>query len=233
MAVCASIVGATAGGTFLLAPDLDLAVARQFALEDGSFGGTHSPPIHIVREVLKAIFIVCCGGAVIGLALAAFRRLHMPAVSYLYLILCLSVGPGLVANLLLKDHWGRARPLQVIEFGGTKMFTPPLIRADQCRRNCSFVSGEASSMFAAFYSIALIVPQWSVTLLLAGTVAGFGAGFIRMAQGAHFLSDVVFAGVFMGLTVAGLHRLVFGYAGRGVPRSLPHAPEKALASRGP
>ena len=230
---CASIVGVTAGGTFLLAPDLDLAAARQFVLEDGSFSGTHSTPVHIVRDVFKTIFIVCCGSAVVGLGLAALRRSHMLAVSCSYLILCLSVGPGLVTNLLLKDQWGRARPLQVIEFGGTKTFTPPLIRTDQCRRNCSFVSGEASSMFAAFYAIALIMPKWSVTLLLAGTAAGFGAGLIRMAQGAHFLSDVVFAGVFMALTVAGLHRLVFGYAGRSAPRALPQAPEKALTSRGP
>jgi membrane-associated PAP2 superfamily phosphatase len=147
MAMCASIVGAAAGGTFMLAPDL--------------------------------------------------------------------------------NRWGRARPLQVIEFGGTKTFTPPLIRANQCRRNCSFVSREASSMFAAFYATALVVPQWSLILLLAGTVAGFGTGLIRMAQGAHFLS--VFAGVFMALTVTGLHRLVFDYAGRSTPQT----PEKALASRGP
>ena len=233
MAVCASVVGATASAAFLLAPDLDLVVARQFALGDGSFSGTHNTPIQILRETFKIIFIVCCGAAAVGLGLTALRRLHRPAVSYLYLILCLSVGPGLVTNLLLKDQWGRARPLQVIEFGGTKAFTPPLIRTDQCSRNCSFVSGEAASMFAAFYAMALIAPQWCITLLLTGTLAGFGAGLIRMAQGAHFLSDVVFAGVFLALTVAGLHWLVFGYAGRSTPRSLPRAPEKALTSRGP
>jgi lipid A 4'-phosphatase len=64
-----------------------------------------------------------------------------------------------------------------------------------------------------------------------GTVAGFGAGLIRMAQGAHFPSDVVFAGVFMALAVAGLHRLVFG--GRGARGALPKAPKVALPSRGP
>jgi membrane-associated phospholipid phosphatase len=30
-----------------------------------------------------------------------------------------------------------------------------------------------------------------------------------MAQGAHFLSDVVFAGLFMGLMVIVLHRVMF------------------------
>ena len=35
---------------------------------------------------------------------------------WLFLAVCLGVGPGLVANLLLKDQWGRARPKHIAEF---------------------------------------------------------------------------------------------------------------------
>ena len=54
------------------------------------------------------------------------------------------------------------------------------------------VSGEAASMFVPFYAAAAVPPQWAATLLVLGTVAGFSAGFVRVIQGAHFLSDVVF-----------------------------------------
>jgi lipid A 4'-phosphatase len=45
------------------------------------------------------------------------------------------------------------------------------------------------------------MPQWARALIGAGRIAGLAAGLVRMAQGAHCLSDVVFAGVFMVLTV--------------------------------
>jgi lipid A 4'-phosphatase len=103
---------------------------------------------------------------------------------------------------------GRARPKQIVEFGGTKVFTPPLLPASQCRRNCSFISGEAASTYVTFYAAAVLVPQWSVPLVIAGTLGGLATGLVRMSQGAHFLSDVVFAGVFMALTVLLVRALV-------------------------
>ena len=50
-------------------------------------------------------------------------------------------------------------------------------------------------------------------LLVVGTLAGLTAGIVRIAQGAHFLSDVVFAGLFMGLMVVALHRVMFAPPG--------------------
>jgi lipid A 4'-phosphatase len=218
LAVGATIVGAVAGAVFTLAPDLDLVAARQFHLVDGSFAGAHSGPVVFLRAMFKTIFIFACSVAAAGLLLAVIRRSahwRMRALHWLYLGVCLGVGPGLVTNTLLKDQWGRARPAQIVEFGGSKTFTPPLLPADQCARNCSFVSGEAASMFAVFYAAALIVPHWSLPTIVAGTMVGFAAGLVRVAQGGHFLSDVVFAGVFMALTAAGLHRLMFGRASVG------------------
>jgi lipid A 4'-phosphatase len=114
----------------------------------------------------------------------------------------------LVANLVFKDQWGRARPKHLVAFGGSKNFTPALLPTNQCKRNCSFISGEASSVFAPFYAAAAIAPQWAAPLIIVGTVAGLAAGTVRIAQGAHFLSDVVFAALFMGLTVITLQRLM-------------------------
>ncbi len=218
MAVWASIVGVAAAVVFTLMPHLDLIAARPFALGDGNFFGSQNGLLLFLRELFKTIFMVSCGVAVAGLAVAVFHRSTQSrtrAAKWLYLILCFSVGPGLVTNVLLKDQWGRARPAQVTEFGGTKRFTPPLIPSDQCSRNCSFVNGEAASMFTVFYAAALIAPAWSATLMIGGTLVGLAAGLVRMTQGGHFFSDIVFAGVFMALVAAGLHRLMFGRVGTG------------------
>jgi lipid A 4'-phosphatase len=56
-------------------------------------------------------------------------------------------------------------------------------------------------VFVPFYAASLILPQWSVALAAAGTVGGLMAGLVRISQGGHFLSDIIFAGVFMALTV--------------------------------
>lgn len=216
----ASAVGLAATVIFLVSPDIDLAVAHAFASDDGSFHGVKAPPLMYLRELFKLAYIASCAVFVIGLGLAIVRpstRLQMSPAIWAFLVLSISVGPGIVANVLLKDEWGRARPHQILEFGGTKRFTSPLVPTDQCKRNCSFVSGEASAVFAPLFALALVVPQWSAALIVAGTIAGGVVGVIRMAQGAHFLSDIVFAGVFMALTVAALHWLILGRARLRLP----------------
>jgi lipid A 4'-phosphatase len=135
-----------------------------------------------------------------------------------FLVAALAAGPGLVANVVLKDNWGRARPREIVEFGGAKQFTPPLLPAHECVKNCAFVSGEASSVFVPFFALALLVPHYRAALIAGGIAAGLIAGIIRMSQGAHFLSDIVFAGIFMALTVSVLHILMIGIwrdTGRG------------------
>ena len=51
-----------------------------------------------------------------------------------YLLLSLILGPGLVVNIALKNHFGRARPSQIEKFGGTKTFTPAGVIANQCQK---------------------------------------------------------------------------------------------------
>ncbi len=65
-------------------------------------------------------------------------------------------------------------------------------------------------MYIPFFAAAALMPQSAVALVAAGTVAGLAAGAVRMAQGGHFLSDVIFAGVAMALTVLLVRWLMFG-----------------------
>lgn len=132
-------------------------------------------------------------GALVALLIAVagrwWRRLadwRRPAA---FVMLALLLGPGLMVNTVLKDNWGRARPAQTVEFGGERIFTPAWVMSDQCPNNCSFVCGDASIGFGlvALAFVSKRPRRW----LVAGLVAGGALGLMRMAQGGHFLSDVI------------------------------------------
>ena len=109
---------------------------------------------------------------------------------------------------MFKDHWGRARPAHTQEFGGERTFSPPLVISDQCSRNCSFVSGDASVGFS-LAALALVIAGRRRRWMTIGLAAGIAIGILRIALGRHYPSDVIFSGVFVLLTAAVLHRLMF------------------------
>lgn len=201
-----------AGAIFQFSPRIDISVAQIFYLGDGEFVAQRAAWVDILRWCFKCMFFVSLAAAIAGVLMSARRgrAWRLRSAEWVFLLVCLIVGPGLVANIVLKDHSGRARPKQIVEFGGDKAFTPPLKAANQCVRNCSFISGETASIFVPFYAAAAVVPEWSVGLVVLGTIAGLGAGTVRMAQGAHFLSDVLFAGIAMMLTVTSVYFIFLG-----------------------
>ncbi len=213
MVCAAGCLGLAGAVIFVGFPQIDLWFSRLAYLGDRKFLFTASTAGSVLRETFRWMFILATVGALIGFASIAFasRRLsRLGFAAWLYIALSAAIGPGLVANLLLKDHWGRARPSQTVEFGGAKQFTPALVRSDQCARNCSFVSGEASNIFAIGFAIALLTERARRRWLFAATIAaGTLAGLVRIGAGAHFLSDVFFAGIFMALVARGLYWLMF------------------------
>jgi lipid A 4'-phosphatase len=91
------------------------------------------------------------------------------------------------------------------------------MRSDQCRKNCSFVSGDAS-LATSFLAFAVIADRhrrrWWLGL---GSFAGL-VGVMRMARGSHFLSDVVFAVIFTLMIVFVLSRLILDGKWRDWPK---------------
>mgnify|MGYP002619917939 CR=1 FL=1 len=220
---------------FFIQPGLDLAISS--AARDACAASPATPreawcltdTVELARDAFMAIFVLSAVGIVFWTIRAIVLERNLVGINQLrcgFMIAVLVMGPGVVANLILKDNVGRARPRDVIEFGGSKEFTPPLVASDECAKNCSFVSGEASSMFALFFGLALAVPQYRRRLLAAGLAIGLLAGGVRIIQGAHFFSDVLFAGIFMALTASLLHVAFIGAwrdqypAARGLPDPL-------------
>jgi lipid A 4'-phosphatase len=151
--------------------------------------------------------------AVVGLLYYLYRRLTDKAhkakqmVRYGFFILCVIMATGLVVHAVFKDNWGRARPKHVVQFDGEMQFTPALIPAAQCERNCSFVSGDASLGFATL-ALALFATRRRNFWILVSVGAGLGLGALRVMNGSHFLSDVLYAGVFTCGTVLLMYRWI-------------------------
>ncbi len=117
----------------------------------------------------------------------SFREIFLLWVSQI-------VGVLIFVNLILKNFWGRARPNDVIEFGGKETFSPWFEITNACETNCSFVSGDAS---VGFSIIILYLITKKIIFLYASVVAGIVLGLIRIMAGGHFLSDIFFAGFFI------------------------------------
>jgi lipid A 4'-phosphatase len=97
-----------------------------------------------------------------------------------------------VVNWGFKENWQRARPYQVENFGGQQKFSRATVMSDQCNNNCSFVSGHvACGVF--LISLGLVHRRRQRRWAVAGVASGLVIGFARMADVAHWLSDVLWA----------------------------------------
>jgi len=177
---------------------------------DGIWPGIDRFPWNILYDwapapgiVLAVLALIVSVGGFFSPPLKKQRR------SAVFLLLLLAVGPGLIVNVLLKDNLGRARPREIIEYGGSHPYTE-IWQKGTTGSNSSFPSGHAS---IAFYTLG----PWFVLrdgkkkaaagFLVFGLSFGAAVGLARMLQGGHFLNDVLWAGGLVYL-VGGILALV-------------------------
>lgn len=209
-------------------PQIDLIASGLFYRQGEGFPLSTNPLFTAVHD-LATVGSRLLGVALCVAALAALWGKSVRIVSpktWLFLLVMLLVGPGLVANVAFKDNWGRARPREVAAFGGTSAFSPPLTPQPNARANGSFVAGDAAFGFS-IPSFAMLVPlsdrkdaspranqgkryRTSRRIFWGGIAVGFVFGGTRLAMGAHFFSDVVFAMAFMLATMAILQSAFYG-----------------------
>jgi lipid A 4'-phosphatase len=127
-----------------------------------------------------------------------------------YLLLVLVLGAGLAVNAILKDNFGRARPRDVEEFGGTLQFTPAFFVSSECDYNCSFASGDAAG---AFFGLAFVLAS---SRRRAASAAGIGFGVLvsvaRIASGAHWFSDTIVSFFVMLIVADALYYQMFVFS---------------------
>lgn len=138
-------------------------------------------------------------------SLACFRR------QALFIALLLIIAPGVLANSIFKDHWGRPRPRQVDKFGGTMAFHQPW-QPGPAPRNASFPAGHPTVAFylSAPYFILREKKRRRQALLWlwGGILYGCVMGMARIIQGGHFVTDVIWSAGFVYLTAMVLASLM-------------------------
>lgn len=175
-------------------PGLDLYAAAWFAGMGAELYIVHWWWVEMINLYVPAAFRVWVVLAFIGALLAslrpAYRHWRLPLT---FVVLAGALGPGLLVNSGFKEQWQRARPYEVQNFGGSAQFTRAGLMTDQCSNNCAFVSGHVACGF--FIASLMLLSHrrrrlWAVTGLGAAALIGFA----RMADMAHWLSDVLWAG---------------------------------------
>jgi lipid A 4'-phosphatase len=188
------------GFALLLAPKLDITFTHLFY--HGHLDFIYKDHWLVVLAfklvpIITTMWGVCCLLYLLYQYSSGKKILSSPAM---YLLMAVLIGPGLLVNYGFKEHFGRARPKHILEFGGDRAFSAPFRVVSECMHNCSFSSGHAA-MGYYFSSISYVAPkQYQVITFLCGILLGSIIGFGRVLQGGHFLSDVVFSGIFIILT---------------------------------
>lgn len=112
-----------------------------------------------------------------------------------FIFLLVALGPGLTVHGLLKDNWGRPRPRQVREFGGDMAYREAWQFGGGSGQ--SFPSGHAAGAFAFVAPYFLMRRRDRVSAhawLIGGGSYGAAMGAARIAQGGHYLTDIIWAG---------------------------------------
>jgi lipid A 4'-phosphatase len=213
MLVLILVAIAVVGVAFAICPDWDLALTHPFYdPATKQFPLSFNPAMNWLRNKAVLITIACltCLAASVALKiLRPGRQMWIPGRAVIFLTLTFLLGPGMLVNWMLKEHWSRPRPAEVVEFGGDKPFIPWWDPRGACEQNCSFVSGETST--ATWTLAAAILIPGTMGTVAVGTAATYTVAMavMRLVVGGHFFTDVTFAILFTLLLIWVAHGLIY------------------------
>jgi lipid A 4'-phosphatase len=210
IAACLLLVAA-ASAVFLVFPGIDLWFSDLFYRAKGGFWLRRNDALAVFRstnDVLMAVIVVGLIASVVVKLARPDRSSPVPPSIVVFLLSTLVLGPLLLVNVILKNSWGRPRPVEVDLFGGEAPYVEVWRITDWCADNCSFVSGEASSAIW-LVAVALVLPKSvRVPATVVAIVYALLLSLNRIAFGGHFLSDVVISFGLTLLLIAVVHRVV-------------------------
>lgn len=182
-------------------PQIDLAASSWF-YQDGHFSQdgffTFFYEYAIIPGQLAGV--IAAFTLTLSYFLPSLQRWRGPLLAVL---LTMVLGAGFIVHTVLKDHWGRPRPKQVEQFGGSQAFRPwykPNF-FHQPEPSRSFPCGHCTMGFF-FFSAAFALKRtghrnWSTFFLIYAFGMGILLGLARIAQGGHFVSDVLMSGLIL------------------------------------
>lgn len=126
----------------------------------------------------------------------------------LLMVFTLAFGPGLLVNATFKDHWGRPRPREVVEFGGQEKFHCFCEKGVKTGGK-SFPCGHCSMGFYMAIPFLFLYSRRKLLafiFLIVGSLYGLLIGIARMMAGGHFASDVLWsAGIVWFVAILGFY----------------------------
>ena len=142
-------------------------------------------------------------GLFLFIARLIWKRIGSQWKTGVFLVLLLIIGPGLIVNAVFKGHWGRPRPVEIVDFGGEQAYRP-VWQKGIAGQGKSFPSGHASIGYYLVAPFFFLYPmgrkRWGLLFLIMGLVYGTTMGMGRIVQGAHFASDVLWSAGFVYFT---------------------------------
>ncbi len=154
--------------------------------------------------------VLAIGGLLLlllGIFVRQLRRYWRPAA---FLVLLALLAPGFLVHAVGKDMWGRPRPIDTVDFGGTRPYYQVYEPAGPDLGK-SFPSGHAAIGFytiAPFFLLRRRHHRVALAVLLVGGCYGALMSVGRMAQGGHYLTDVLWSGYLVYLTGMVLYYLL-------------------------
>ena len=223
----ALVVGAAVAILFTVFPQWDLAISERFwDVGRRAFTLAGAPWAKSARTLANWIPWLFAAPAFVAIVLKLlfpWARMFMSARAAVFLAATMALGPGLVVNGILKEEWGRPRPVHVEAFGGKDVYQPWFRTDGACPGNCSFVSGEGALGFWLTAPASLVPGPLGVVAMTAAVAFAATAGGLRIAFGGHFFTDVVFSGVIVVLIVVGMRLLLYDRKGAPTDFRVEHA----------
>lgn len=180
-------------------PEIDLAVSGWFYRQGGDFSLRERWWVRLAYHSVSWLMIGVNLG-LIGLWLynrRSGRRLLDFTGRKLALLLCLlALVPGLLVNSVLKEHWGRARPVQTAELGGHRQFSPAFVRSDQ--GGGAFSSGHVAAA-AYLVAVAAVLSNGRLVWIALALCYTLLIALVRVGAGGHWPSDAVTSMFLVGI----------------------------------
>lgn len=196
------------GVILYLFPELDLAISRLVFDETAKFYLRNAPILKVIYKSVNVLAVTMAIGVIAAYLYQlytkkSFKYFDKKALVYIFMVF--AFGSGVIVNLGLKQNFGRARPAQIVQFGGEKKFTPAAVVNWECGKECaSFSCGHCSFALGFIAFFFLFRKRWIlVTTLSYGLIVSIG----RIMQGGHFFSDFIFSWIVMLLTA----KLLYDY----------------------
>lgn len=215
-AVAVSVAIALVMVTFTVFPILDLAPSEYFYMP-GPVSWNNSawncrgyalacqPALVLIRDFLHVLPLILGTMLLLPIGWYLWRRHSLfdrHVLRYGTAFWSLVIGNLLVVDFLLKEHWGRPRPYHQY-IGEARFesysFMPVGDWGGACVSNCSFVSGEANALFWMVCATAILPAGIRKPAFIVALVLATAGSMLRVAFGAHYISDVVVGGLLAAL----------------------------------